>query len=179
MKPAQRLLTGLTLWQANSNPLWHCECSDPEQLHSAPSGIHNQSPHGSLTNHLSIPTLVICTYVEHQTGGIRTSLNMAEREVIALHSRLAITSSVWWPKRAVVVRLSRPSAPQMPKLSNVIHPWELLLLLLIHRRRFTGRWYWSVTQACAQEYHFPHQATVRRHQAQQHRTENDFDEWIF
>lgn len=66
----------LTLWQAHSNPLWHCERSAPGQLHSTPTGIQNQSPHGSLTNHPSIPRPVICTNMEHQTRGIRTGLNI-------------------------------------------------------------------------------------------------------
>lgn len=69
--------TRLTLWQVHCNPLWHCDCSHPGKLQIAPTGIQNQSPHGSLTNHLSIPTHVICTKVKHNTGGIGTTLNMA------------------------------------------------------------------------------------------------------
>lgn len=40
-----------------------------------------------------------------------------------------------------------------PVLQHHHAAWELLLLN--HRGRFTGQWYWSVTQACAQEFHSP------------------------
>lgn len=152
----------LTLWQAHSNPLWHCERSAPGQLHSTPTGIQNQSPHGSLTNHPSIPRPVICTNMEHQTRGIRTGLNIGP---VLQRWRLSPCTQGWpfsaaWLKRAVVVVvLVRPVHQH-----KVIHPGEMqCLLLLIHLRRFTGLWYWSVNQACAQEFHSPHQATVRRH----------------
>lgn len=111
-------------------------------------------------------------------GGIRTRLNMSlwwrKWGYRPATSGMAFTSRVWWPKRAVGVCLLRSSAPQMPMLRKVIHLWEPPPLL-IHQRRFTGRWHWSVTRACALEYHSPHQATVRRHRAQQHSTHSDFD----
>lgn len=159
---------------------WHCESSDPGRWRSAPPGIQNQSPHASLTNHLSIPVWFAPMWNIKHGGGIRTCLNMSLwwRKWGYRPPRLAFTSSVRWPKRAFGVCLLRSSAPQMPKLCKVIHLWEPPPLL-IHQRRFTGRWHWSVTHACAPEYHSPHQATVRRHQAQQHSTHGDFDEWIF
>lgn len=162
----------LTLWQAHSSLLWNCEGSDPVQSHSAPSGTSNQFPHVSLTNHPSVSNICrICTDAK------------LEIRIKILNTRIIQPCNLGWSKlhgknqRAVVCPLCL-SVPHVPMLSKVMHQRELLLLL-IHLGGFTGNWYWSVNQACAQEYHPPHQATVRRHPAQQLHRESDFDVWIF
>lgn len=103
-----------------------------------------------MTNHPSIPTIIICTNVNPPTGGFRTSLTTAVWEVIGLHPCKPLPAVSDDPKEHPV-HPSGPSAPKMPIVSNVIHPAELL----IHWTRFTGGLDRSVTQARAQEYHSP------------------------
>lgn len=145
-----------TLWLSRnwlSNPLWQCECSDAVQLYSAASGILKPVPAWQLDKS-PVDTCVNCTSVKQE--GIGTSLNMS---CPPLQAGLYLQRRSWC-------------------LSNT-YPQELLLLLHLNQcRGLAWHSYRSVTRTCAQEYHFPHQATVR-HWAQERRTDDDFDEQIF